>query len=119
MVYVSQLKIYLAIFQQLEYMLVQVQGTKPRKTLVYVILYEIDEINQKPDVALSEVLHVVGYKNNTLGNPLLCPKERLSQITSDLIKEFMSTWYVPERIVVAAIGADHNEVVDLVYKYFG
>ncbi|CAH1763041.1 8361_t:CDS:2 [Entrophospora sp. SA101] len=83
------------------------------------ILYEINEVNQKPDISLGEILHIVGYKNNTLGNPILCPEERLYQITPNLIKEFMSTWYVPERIVVAAIGADHDEVVDLVYKNFG
>ncbi|CAG8464474.1 11769_t:CDS:2, partial [Scutellospora calospora] len=82
-------------------------------------LYEIQEIWQKPEMIMPELLHIVAYKNNTLGNPMLCPEERLSIITPELIKDYMLTWYRPERIVVAAAGAKHEEVVELVNKHFG
>ncbi|KAK4997130.1 Mitochondrial-processing peptidase subunit alpha, partial [Elasticomyces elasticus] len=39
--------------------------------------YEIGEIWGKPELILPELVHMAAYKDNTLGNPLLCPKERL------------------------------------------
>jgi len=39
--------------------------------------YEIREISAKPDMILPEVLHSVAYGGKTLGNPLLCPEDRI------------------------------------------
>ncbi|KAI9305581.1 Metalloenzyme, LuxS/M16 peptidase-like protein [Cunninghamella echinulata] len=82
-------------------------------------LYEIEEIWSKPEMILPEILHTVAFQGNTLGNPLLCPPENLAAMTPELIKSYMKTWYRPERMVIAACGAQHNEVVDLALKYFG
>ncbi|KAI8337125.1 Metalloenzyme, LuxS/M16 peptidase-like protein [Chlamydoabsidia padenii] len=82
-------------------------------------LYEIEEIWSKPEMILPEILHTVAYQGNTLGNPLLCPPENLATMTPDLIKSYMQTWYKPERMVIAACGAQHDQVVDLALKYFG
>ncbi|OBZ90974.1 Mitochondrial-processing peptidase subunit alpha [Choanephora cucurbitarum] len=82
-------------------------------------LYEIDEIWSKPEMILPEILHTVAYEGNTLGNPLLCPPESLEKMTPDLIRDYMKTWYRPERMVIAACGAEHDQVVDLALKYFG
>ncbi|RIA81930.1 Metalloenzyme, LuxS/M16 peptidase-like protein [Glomus cerebriforme] len=82
-------------------------------------LYEIREIWRKPEMILPELLHTVAFKDNTLGNPMLCPEDRLMIMTPQLIKKYISTWYRPERMVVAAAGAQHEDVVDQVIKYFG
>ncbi|KAI7898889.1 Metalloenzyme, LuxS/M16 peptidase-like protein [Cokeromyces recurvatus] len=82
-------------------------------------LYEIDEIWSKPEMILPEILHTVAYKDNTLGNPLLCPPESLKSMTPELIQNYRKTWYRPERMVIAACGAEHEQVVDLAVKYFG
>ncbi|GBB90240.1 hypothetical protein RclHR1_17110004 [Rhizophagus clarus] len=82
-------------------------------------LYEIQEIWQKPDMILPELLHTVAFKDNTLGNPMLCPEDRLIMMTPQLIKEYMSIWYRPERIVLAVAGAQHEDVVELAMRYFG
>ncbi|KAI8080851.1 Metalloenzyme, LuxS/M16 peptidase-like protein [Gilbertella persicaria] len=82
-------------------------------------LYEIDEIWSKPEMILPEILHTVAYEGNTLGNPLLCPPESLEEMTPELIRNYMKTWYRPERMVIAACGAEHDQVVDLALKYFG
>lgn len=82
-------------------------------------LYEIQEIWSKPEMILPEILHTVAYEGNTLGNPLLCPPENLATMTPESIKEFMKTWYRPERMVIAACGAEHDEVLELAYRYFG
>lgn len=81
--------------------------------------YEIREINNKPEMILPEILHQVAYRDNTLGNPLLCPEERLPFITSDLMKEYVKTWFRPDRMVVAGAGMPHAQLVELAEQHFG
>ncbi|KAF8976250.1 Mitochondrial-processing peptidase subunit alpha [Entomortierella lignicola] len=81
--------------------------------------HEIHEYWSKPEMILPELMHSVAYKDNTLGNPLLCPLDKLETMTTDDIKTYINTWYRPERIVVSAVGADHDEVVSLTEKLFG
>ena len=81
--------------------------------------YEIGEIWSKPELILPELVHMGAYKDNTLGNPLLCPKERLSFINRDVVEAYRKEFYKPDRIVVAFAGVDHNEAVRLSEQYFG
>ena len=81
--------------------------------------YEIQEIWAKPDLIIPELLHMAAYKDNTLGHPLLCPRERLPYITKGLIEKYRTTFYKPERVVVAYAGIQHEEAVRLTEKYFG
>ncbi|KAG0197530.1 Mitochondrial-processing peptidase subunit alpha [Mortierella sp. GBA30] len=81
--------------------------------------HEIQEYWSKPEMILPELLHTVAYKDNTLGNPLLCPMDKLETMTTGNIKSYIDTWYRPERIVVSAVGADHDKVVDLTKQLFG
>lgn len=81
--------------------------------------YEIQEIWSKPDLIIPELMHMAAYKDNTLGNPLLCPRERLPYINRDLILKYRSTFYKPERIVVAFAGIEHDVAVRLTEKWFG
>ena len=81
--------------------------------------YEIGEIWSKPELILPELVHMAAYKDNTLGNPLLCPKERLTQIDKSVIETYRSTFYRPERMVVAFAGVPHDEAVKLAEQYFG
>lgn len=81
--------------------------------------YEIQEIWAKPELIIGELVHMAAYKDNTLGNPLLCPKERLPFITKGLIEKYRETFYKPERIVVAFAGVEHEEALRLTKQYFG
>lgn len=81
--------------------------------------YEIGEIWSKPELILPELVHMAAYKDNTLGNPLLCPKERLGSIDKSVIEAYRSAYYRPERMVVAFAGVKHNEAVRLAEQYFG
>jgi mitochondrial-processing peptidase subunit alpha len=81
--------------------------------------YEINEIWTKPDLILSELVHMAAYKDNTLGNPLLCPKERLEFINRDVIQTYQKELFKPERMVVAFAGVDHPTAVKLTEQYFG
>ncbi|EAT82570.2 hypothetical protein SNOG_10235 [Parastagonospora nodorum SN15] len=81
--------------------------------------YEIGEIWSKPELILPELVHMAAYKDNTLGNPLLCPKERLPYIDRNVVEAYRKEFYKPDRIVVAFAGVDHNEAVRLSEQYFG
>lgn len=81
--------------------------------------YEIGEIWSKPELILPELVHMAAYKDNTLGNPLLCPKERLPYINRAVVEAYRKEFYKPERMVVAFAGVEHNEAVRLAEKYFG
>lgn len=80
--------------------------------------YEIQEIWSKPDLIIPELMHMAAYKDNTLGHPLLCPKERLPLITRDLIEKYRRQFYTPERMVVAFAGVEHDAAVRMAEKFF-
>ncbi|EEH21191.2 hypothetical protein PABG_03422 [Paracoccidioides brasiliensis Pb03] len=81
--------------------------------------YEITELWAKPEMILPELVNIAGYKNNTLGNPLLCPKERLSEINRGVVQKYRNTFFKPERMVVAFAGVAHQDAVKLTEQYFG
>lgn len=81
--------------------------------------YEIGEVWAKPELILPELLHMTAYKDNTLGNPLLCPRERLEHIDKAVVDEYRALMYRPERMVVALAGVEHATAVKLAERYFG
>lgn len=81
--------------------------------------YEIGEIWSKPELILPELVHMAAYKDNTLGNPLLCPKERLAEIDRNVVQAYRNAFYRPERMVIAFAGVPHEEAVRLSEQYFG
>ena len=81
--------------------------------------YEIREIWSKPDLILPELVNVAAYKDNTLGNPLLCPQERLQFIDRTVVNKYRDTFFHPERMVVAFAGVAHSEALALTERYFG
>jgi processing peptidase subunit alpha len=81
--------------------------------------YEITEIWSKPELILPELVHMAAYKDNTLGNPLLCPAERLKDINRDVVEAYRKAFYTPERMVVAFAGVDHPTAVRLTEQFFG
>lgn len=80
--------------------------------------YENRELSSKPDMILQEVLHSVAYGGKGLGNPLLCPVERIDSIDGSSLRRVMKEWYRPERMVVAGAGMHHQDLVELADKYF-
>ncbi|KAG6900515.1 hypothetical protein C0993_009468 [Termitomyces sp. T159_Od127] len=80
--------------------------------------YENRELSSKPDMILPEVLHSVAYGEKGLGNPLLCPVERIDSIDGASLRNVMKEWYKPERMVIAGAGMHHQELVELVDKHF-
>lgn len=81
--------------------------------------YEISEIWSKPELILPELVNMAAYRENTLGNPLVCPQERLPFINKQVVEKYRSTFFHPERIVVAFVGVNHEEALKITKKYFG
>lgn len=81
--------------------------------------YEIGEIWAKPELILPELVHMAAYKDNTLGNPLLCPSERLGEINKAVVERYREVFFNPDRMVVAFAGVSHAEAVKLTEQYFG
>jgi processing peptidase subunit alpha len=81
--------------------------------------YEIGEIWAKPELILPELVHMTAYKDNTLGNPLLCPSERLGEINKAVVERYREVFFNPDRMVVAFAGVSHAEAVKLTEQYFG
>ncbi|QKX64192.1 uncharacterized protein TRUGW13939_11365 [Talaromyces rugulosus] len=81
--------------------------------------YEINEIWSKPELILPELVHMAAFKNNTLGNPLLCPEERLSEINKAVVEKYRAAFFKPERMVIAFAGVPHENAVKLTEQYFG
>ncbi|KAJ2688547.1 Mitochondrial-processing peptidase subunit alpha, partial [Coemansia spiralis] len=73
--------------------------------------WELQEVKSKPETFLPEKLHEVAFRNGTLGSPLLCPISQLNTATPDSLSAYHQRWYTPERMVVAAVGLDHDDFV--------
>ncbi|EGG11482.1 mitochondrial processing peptidase [Melampsora larici-populina 98AG31] len=81
--------------------------------------WEVNEINKNPEYMIPEVLHEIAFPKNTLGLPLICPKDRISKISTDLLWEYRSWFYKPNRIVLAAVGVNHHEFLIYANEHFG
>ncbi|OJJ49810.1 hypothetical protein ASPZODRAFT_128340 [Penicilliopsis zonata CBS 506.65] len=81
--------------------------------------YEVGEIWAKPELILPELVHTAAYRGNTLGNPLLCPQERLGEINKAVVEKYRKIFFNPDRMVVAFAGVPHDQAVKLTEQYFG
>ncbi|KAJ1948840.1 Mitochondrial-processing peptidase subunit alpha [Linderina macrospora] len=75
--------------------------------------WELHDVESKPEMFLPEKLHETAFRTGTLGNPLLCPLPQLTRATAKSLQAYHRQWYRPERIVVAAVGIEHQQLVDL------
>nr|CAX75282.1 mitochondrial processing peptidase [Schistosoma japonicum]CAX75283.1 mitochondrial processing peptidase [Schistosoma japonicum] len=84
------------------------------------ISFELEALERSPPVEpiMNELLHIAAYKNNTLGLPKYCPKQNLNKINRENIVRFIATNYIPERMVIAGVGIEHDLLVKSVEKYF-
>ena len=65
-----------------------------------------------PQGGLLEALHEVAY-TGALARPLLAPPEVLSRLTPEALGAFVAENYAPGRVVLAAAGVGHSELVSL------
>lgn len=84
------------------------------------VAFELQTLAMRPEqeTILMDMIHGAAYKGNTLGLPKVCPQEYVDNIDRGVILNYLMNHYTPERMVVAAVGVDHEPFVEFVQKYF-
>ncbi|EDO38902.1 predicted protein, partial [Nematostella vectensis] len=84
------------------------------------VQFELENLEMRldPEPILTDMVHAAAYRNNTLGFPKLCPPQNLPVINRETIMEFMKTYYQPDRMVIAGVNVDHEQLVELTKKHF-
>ncbi|XP_003708190.1 mitochondrial-processing peptidase subunit alpha isoform X1 [Megachile rotundata] len=84
------------------------------------IQFELESLLTRPEQEpiLMDMIHAAAYRNNTLGLPKICPKENINLIDRKILLEYLRHHYTPNRMVVAGVGVEHEDLVLAVQKYF-
>lgn len=81
---------------------------------------DLDERAANPQALVQEFAHAAGFGGKSpLGRVPACPPGNLAAIGPEHLREFVSREYVPNRMVLAAAGYDHAELVRLAEAHFG
>ncbi|KAF3442943.1 hypothetical protein FNV43_RR16861 [Rhamnella rubrinervis] len=73
---------------------------------------EISEASNNPEALVLEAIHCAGY-SGALANPLLAPESAINRLNSTILEEFVAENYTAPRMVLAAYGVDHKELVSI------
>lgn len=84
------------------------------------VAFELETLLMRPEQEniLMDMIHSAAYKANTLGLPKICRNENVNKIDRDIILNYLKNHYTPDRMVVAAVGVEHEPFVEYVQKYF-
>ncbi|KAJ4896678.1 putative mitochondrial-processing peptidase subunit alpha-1 [Raphanus sativus] len=74
---------------------------------------EIAELAKNPMGLLMEAVHSAGY-SGALANPLYAPESALDRLNDELLEEFMTENFTAARMVLAASGVEHEELLKVV-----
>lgn len=83
-----------------------------------VILEEIGMYRDTPDDLCSERLAAAVYKGTPLARPILGTPATLSKMTGEWLRDYMSTHYTPDNIVVSLSGSFDAGIVDAIRDRF-
>ncbi len=84
------------------------------------VSFELEDIDMKPDqdVLMVEAIHKAAFSDNTLGLPKICPKENVGVIDREVLLKYLSQYYSPSRMVIGAVGVEHERLVEATQKHF-
>ncbi|KAH8407496.1 hypothetical protein KR222_003270 [Zaprionus bogoriensis] len=84
------------------------------------VSFELETLGMRPEQEpiLMDMIHAAAYRDNTLGLPKLCPPQNLDSIDRNVLMNYLKYHHSPERMVIAGVGVDHEELVDYVREYF-
>ena len=57
------------------------------------------------------------YRGNTVGLPRFCPTDTVDTIDKKVLHSYLSNYYCPERMVLAGVGIEHEQLVECARKY--
>jgi processing peptidase subunit alpha len=81
---------------------------------------ELEDLKLNHQALLQEMAHAAAYgRGSPLGMPAMCPPGNLSAISPAVLQKFAADNMAPNRMVLAAAGYDHQELVALAQATFG
>ena len=85
-----------------------------------VVLEEIGSVNDTPEELIFEDFDLRSFPSHPLGTPILGTEKSISTITESDLRSFMREHYVPEKLLITAVGnVDHDELEELAAMYLG
>nr|XP_056716246.1 mitochondrial-processing peptidase subunit alpha [Euleptes europaea] len=84
-----------------------------------VVRFELEDLNMRPDPEplLTEMIHAAAYRENTVGLNRFCLGEDVEKIDREVLHSYLRNYYTPDRMVLAAVGVEHERLVDCARKY--
>lgn len=73
---------------------------------------ELEEVSNNPERLILEAVHSAGY-SGALAKPLLAPKSSVDTLDSSILEEFVTKNYTGNRMVLAASGVEHEELLQI------
>jgi len=84
-----------------------------------VVLQEIKESKDNPDMSAFELFYENLFENNSLGFPIAGREEHVSNFSRDILYDYYIDKYSPENLLLCITGnVNHSEVVEMSEKYF-
>jgi len=81
---------------------------------------EISDFSGNHMGSVQELMHMAAYgASSPLGAPLMAKPSATGSIDSDVLAAFVAEQFVPGKMVIAAAGYDHAELVALAKAHFG
>jgi len=85
-----------------------------------VVLEELNDLEDTPSEYIHELFINQLYPEHPLGYNILGTRDSIGSFTDNMLREFTSRYYLPERIIVSVAGhVDHNHLVELVQNSLG
>lgn len=76
------------------------------------IKVELGEVSNNPQALLMEAIQFAGY-SGAMANPLLAPESAIARLSSQILEEFVAENYTAPRMVLAASGVEHEELLSI------
>ncbi|XP_050384155.1 mitochondrial-processing peptidase subunit alpha-like [Argentina anserina] len=73
---------------------------------------EIADLSKNPQGLLLERIHSAAF-SGALKNPLLASEEAIKRLNGEILEEFVAENYTAPRLVLAASGVDHEELLSI------
>uniref|UniRef100_A0A8C4GFY6 Mitochondrial-processing peptidase subunit alpha n=1 Tax=Dicentrarchus labrax TaxID=13489 RepID=A0A8C4GFY6_DICLA len=83
------------------------------------VRFELEDLNMRPDPEplLTEMIHAAAYRGNTVGLPRFCPVDNVDKIDKMVLHSYLRNYFCPERMVLAGVGIEHEQLVECARKY--
>lgn len=85
-----------------------------------VVIEEINMNEDSPEDVLSDLHSIAIWGEDSISYPILGTEDTVKSFNSEMIKDYISQYYIPENSVISICGSfDMNSIEKLIEKYFG